>query len=107
MKPTLTLIRYVKADRNPSTACYGPGDVCGVPLEVSARLVAQGFAVLEDAGRGPGVVNPDAGGHHMQEVWESTAEFLRRGGRPEDARPPEPIAVEAAKAGKIRGMLGG
>ncbi len=102
-KPKLTLIRYIKPDRNPSTCCYGPGDVCGVPPEIAQRLIAQGFAVLEDAGKGPGVVNPDAGGHHMQEPWESTAEFLRRGGRPEDARPSEP---EAAKPGRIRGMLG-
>ena len=106
------LIRFVRSDRIPHHGCYDRGDVAGFPAHIADACVAQGFAVLHDAGNGLGrpLTSEQAGISHGQEMGESDSAYVARGGKPEGAR--DPAAVEALIAarvqpkGKIRAALG-
>jgi hypothetical protein len=65
----LVLVEYIKPDRSP-LACYNIGDIAGWPRPIAEKLIAQGFAILHDAGKGLGKVNPDLI-KHLPEAWET------------------------------------
>jgi hypothetical protein len=101
------LIRFLRNDRVGTFGCYARNEVAGFPAGVADACVAQGFAVLHDAGNGPGVPlsNEQVGQSHGQEEFETTEAYVRRGGLVEGAR--DPIAFEtliAARAPKGKGV---
>jgi hypothetical protein len=65
----IILVRFIKADRSPKCV-YNEGDIAGFETEIAQKLIAQGFAVLHDAGKGLGKVNPDLI-KHLPEAWET------------------------------------
>ena len=86
--------------------------LAGFPAHIADHLVAQGFAVLHDAGKGPGVClsTEELGQSHGQEIFESAAAYIGRGGKAEGAL--DPAAVEAMLAartsakGRVKTALG-
>jgi hypothetical protein len=65
----IILVRFIKADRSPKCV-YNEGDIAGFEAEIAQKLIAQGFAVLHDAGKGLGKVNPDLV-THLPEPWQT------------------------------------
>jgi hypothetical protein len=107
------LIRFVKNDRIVGFGgCFGRNEVAGFPAHIADAIVAQGFGVLHDAGKGAGVPLSDSevGMSHAQEVGETDAAYAARGGDLAGAL--DPVAYEARLAaraqpkGKIRSALG-
>ena len=82
------IVKYTKQDRAPM-GCYGPGDVAGFAPAVAERLIKQGFAVLHDAGNGPGKLKPDEI-TPGQEEGESFEAFSARHFRVTGKLPPQP-----------------
>jgi hypothetical protein len=102
----------VKSDRVGTFGCYTRNELAGFPGHVADLLVAQGFAVLHDAGNGPGkpLSNEQVGMSHGQEIGETDASYAARGGGLAGARDPVAfealIAARAQAKGKVRAALG-
>ena len=106
------LVRFVKPDRVTSFGCYGRGEVAGFPAHIGDHLVSQGYAVLHDAGNGLGVplTTEQSGQSHGQEIFESAAAYIGRGGKAEGALDPaaveQMIVARAPAKGRVKTALG-
>lgn len=95
------LIEYLRQDRA-NNGCFNTGDLAGWPRPVANKLVAQGFAKLHDAGKGPGVPNMDLNVPHAREEWEGddSPVWDKRKVSVEKAMTKEAIAVREKNAAK-------
>ena len=95
------LIEYLRQDRA-TGGCFNTGDVAGWPKPVADKLVAQGFAKLHDAGKGPGVPNMDLSIPHAREEWENDENpvWLKRKALVEKAMTKEAVALREKNAAK-------